>query len=230
MSDVEREEGLEWAIHTALKKTEESSETAWDGAYLDMQRQRLHDLLRPWLELEMRRPAFEVKLSEKEFKDVAVGPLRLTVRVDRVDASEGGEIIIDYKTGRAKPSDWLTERPDAPQLPLYAILSEAPQLEAVAFAQVRAGKDMGLHGFATSKDVLVKTAKLPPGVANLEEQVEEWRRVLTKLAEDFYRGDTRVHPKNYPVTCKHCGQRLLCRLDAAALSGDEESETEGIDG
>ena len=53
--------------------------------------------------------------------------------------------------------------------------------------------------------------------ATLEEQVERWRQVLTKLAEDFYRGDTRVRPKNYPATCKHCGQRLLCRLDASLL-------------
>ena len=85
-----------------------------------------------------------------------------------MDVSEDGEIIIDYKTGLAKPADWLTERPDAPQLPLYAILSQAPRLEAVAFAQVRAGKDMGLHGFATSRGVLAKTAKLPQqGVATL---------------------------------------------------------------
>jgi ATP-dependent helicase/nuclease subunit B len=228
MPEDKREEVLSRTIDEGLKRTAELSATAWDAAYLDMQRRRLHDLLRPWLELEMARPAFEVKLSEKEFNDVAVGPLRLSVRVDRVDVSAGGEIIIDYKTGLAKPADWLTERPDAPQLPLYAILPETQQLEAVAFAQVRAGKEMGLHGFATSRDVLVKTTKLPQGVATLEVQVEEWRRVLTKLAEDFYRGDTRVRPKNYPVTCAHCGQRLLCRLNAAELGGDEE--TEAIDG
>ena len=231
MPKDEREEVLSWAVDEALEKTEKLSETAWDAAYINMQRERLHTLLRPWLELEMRRPPFEVKLSEKELKDVAVGPLRLSVRVDRVDVSEGGEIIIDYKTGQAKPSDWETERPDAPQLPLYAILSEAPQLEAVAFAQIRAGKDMGLNGYATRSETLMKRpARLPAGIATLEAQVTEWRRVLTKLAEDFYRGDTRVRPKNYPATCKHCGQRLLCRLDAVALSGDHEDETEAIDG
>ena len=72
MPEDEREEMLSWAIGEGLRKTAELSATEWDVAYLDMQRQRLHDLLRPWMELEMRRPAFEVKLSEKEFKDVAV--------------------------------------------------------------------------------------------------------------------------------------------------------------
>ena len=49
-----------------------------------------------------------MKLSEKEFKDVRVGPLRLSVRMDRVDVVEGGEVLIDYKTGNASPNDWLT--------------------------------------------------------------------------------------------------------------------------
>ena len=57
----------------------------------------------------------------------------------------------------------------------------------------------------------------------LEEQVDRWRQVLTGLAEEFYRGDARVQPKNYPSTCARCGQRVLCRLDASLL---EEGELE----
>jgi ATP-dependent helicase/nuclease subunit B len=226
MTDAEREEGLSWAIEQALKRTAELAETPWDAEFVDMQCERLQILLRPWLDLESARTPFIVKLNEEQFEDVKVGPLRLSVRVDRIDAGEDGEIIIDYKTGAAAPKDWLTERPDAPQLPLYAILSQAPVLEAVAFGQVRAGKDMGLHGFATSSGALMKTAKLPQGVATLEEQVEEWRHVLTTLAEDFYRGDTRVRPKKYPETCKHCGQRLICRIDVTERE-DDSDEADG---
>jgi len=83
---------------------------------------------------------------------------------------------------------------------------------------------MGLHGFATKKETLAKVAKLPNGVASLEAQVEDWQRVLTKLAEEFYRGDTRVRPKNYPKTCEYCEQRLICRLDAAEFEDDGEDE------
>ena len=72
---------------------------------------------------------------------------------------------------------------------------------------------------------LEEMAKLPG--ASLDAQVEEWRRVLTNLAEDFYHGDVRVRPKRYPLTCEHCGQRMLCRLDGAALEeDDDESATE----
>ena len=226
MSDDERVEVLDWAIRESLRKSEALRSSEWDFAYVELQLDRLHDLLGPWLELEMVRPPFEVKLQEDRLEDARVGPLRLSVRVDRVDKVEGGEIILDYKTGAAKPSDWLSKRPDAPQLPLYAILSQAERLEGVAFAHVRAGKDCGLQGFATSKDVGIRMAKMEG--ASLEIQVELWRTVLTGLAEEFYRGDARVRPKQYPGTCEHCGQRLVCRLDVAAMDeDDDESATEG---
>ena len=226
MPASERESLLEQSIWGALEKAAKSSATPWDAAYLDMQRERLQNLLRPWLEFEMKRPPFEVKLSEKELKDVQIGPLRLSVRVDRVDIGESGEIIIDYKTGQAKPGDWMSERPDAPQLPLYAVLSDAVQLEGVAFGQVRAGKDMGLQGFAASEVTGIKVPRQGP--ESLEEQVEEWRNVLTSLAEDFYYGDARVRPKNFPTTCTHCAQRLLCRVDASAFEEqmDDDNATE----
>ncbi|HEV2709274.1 MAG TPA: PD-(D/E)XK nuclease family protein [Edaphobacter sp.] len=226
MPRSEREALLEQCISTALEKSEKLSATLWDAAYLDMQRERLRNLLGPWLELELTRPPFTVKLSEKALNDVQIGPLHLNVRVDRIDIGEHGEIIIDYKTGVANPSEWLSNRPDAPQLPLYAVLSEAVQLEAVAFGQVRAGKDMGLQGFAVSDESGIRMPRLHP--ANLEEQVEEWRQVLTSLAEDFYNGDIRVRPKSFPTTCTYCAQRILCRVDAASFEEtmDDEEATE----
>ena len=222
MPFASREALLNQCISEALEKAAKLSTTPWDAAYLDMQHERLQNLLRPWLELELKRPPFEVKLSEKELKDVRIGPLRLSVRVDRVDIGQNGDIIIDYKTGAAKPGDWLSERPDKPQLPLYAVLSEAVQLEAVAFAEVRAGKDMGLQGFAASETAGIRMPKQHP--ADLEEQVEEWRQVLTSLAEDFSNGDARVRPKNFPSTCTYCAQRVLCRVDPASFEAEMDDE------
>jgi ATP-dependent helicase/nuclease subunit B len=224
MQRSERETLLNHCITTALEKSERLSETTWDAAYLDMQRERLRSLLGPWLELELARPPFEVKLSEKALEGVQIGPLRLNVRVDRVDIGESGDIIIDYKTGAAKPSEWLSARPQAPQLPLYAVLSEAEQLEAVAFGHIRAGKDMGLQGFATSADAGIRVPRQHP--ANLEAQVAEWRQVLTSLAEDFYHGDIRIRPKSFPSTCTYCAQRLLCRIDPASFDQEDDEATE----
>jgi len=227
MTTVERAERLESCIVRALSRTAELSETAWDDAYVAMQRERLRRLLGAWLELELERSPFEVKLSEKEFDDVRVGPLRLSVRMDRVDMVEGGEVVIDYKTGLTSPSDWLTDRPNAPQLPLYAILSDPDQLQGVAVGLVRAGEGMELKGYATGKGVLPKLVKMK--TASLAEQVDDWRRVLERLAENFAAGDARVAPNKYPKTCERCGQRILCRLDVSLLDEDEEDAGPGTE-
>jgi hypothetical protein len=49
--------------------------------------------------------------------------------------------------------------------------------------------------------------------------------VLVKLAEDFYAGDARVHPKHYPQTCEYCEQRIFCRLDVSLLEKEDEDST-----
>lgn len=237
MSNQDLDRTLDRSIDAALDRfvpgfVEQDQSSAWDRAYLDTQRLRLHNLIRPWLAFEKSRPRFAVKRSEEAFRDVRVGPLRLDVRVDRIDTTESGEVVIDYKTGKANPSHWLTGRPDAPQLPLYAILPRDTPLAGVAFAQIRAGRDLKLQGFQQDNALGIKPSRsqtLP-----LTAHVEQWRDVLTSLAEDFASGDAAVAPKRYPVTCQHCGQRQLCRLDPAALEPDaledDDPETEEYDG
>ena len=230
MTSTERDDALAWCIAQELKTPSGVDVTAWDIAYVDMERRRLQNLLNKWLDLELARPPFEVKLSEKRFEDVRVGPLRLQVIVDRVDlvddgeeSTEPAEMILDYKTGHAEPAQWQTDRPDEPQVPLYAILSQAPRIAGVAFAKVQLGERMQLDGYATRRDLLTKTPRHRDGIT-LDARIAEWRRVLTKLADEFSAGDARVLPKLYPKTCEHCAQRLVCRLDVAAFDEDVDEE------
>ena len=221
MTQGQQDTLLRQCIVEALSKITNLSSTAWDEAYVEMQRDRLMRLLGTWLDMEQTRPEFAVKLSEKNFEDVRIGPLRLSVRVDRVDVTAGGELLIDYKTGAASPNDWLTERPDAPQLPLYAVLSEQ-EVKGVAFGLVRAGKEMGLKGYAGEDGILVKASRMK---MPMEMQMEEWKRVLEGLANAFHAGDARVAPKSYPMTCRHCAQRELCRLDVSVLEQNEDEDS-----
>jgi probable DNA repair protein len=219
MPPEDRAAALDRAISQALAKPLSAATTAWETAYVDTQRERLRRLLTPWIDQELARPLpFTVKARE-EAMEVPVGPLRLKLRIDRIDATDAGDVLIDYKTGTASYKDWLTERPDEPQLPLYAMITDA-QLAAIAFARIRAGKEMGLDGYTATDGILPKPAPLP--YETLHDQVAEWRRILTNLAENFHAGDARVHPKSYPKTCQHCAQRLLCRLNPAALADHED--------
>jgi ATP-dependent helicase/nuclease subunit B len=223
MTLAEREAALDAAIGEGLRKVALLSASEWEDAYVRMQRERLRRLLRPWLEHELARPKFAVKQREERADNVQIGPLHLNLRVDRVDETEGGELVIDYKTGRVSTSDWLSERPEAPQLPLYAMMSDAAQLGGVAFARLRVGKEMGWKGFVAGDGVLLKPDRLK--TESFAAQVEEWREVLTKLARQFAAGEAGVRPKSYPKTCTYCGQRLLCRVVGENLEETDEEET-----
>ena len=132
---------------------------------------------------------------------------------------------------------WLGERPDDPQLPLYA-LAAGEEVAAVAFACLKAGK----HGFAG----LAREEGLLPGVqrwrsitrprklaASWRELLDGWReRDGTRLAAEFARGEAQVDPKRPFATCRHCELRPLCRVHErlGALAGDENApEAEGED-
>ena len=230
LTSGERSSALFRAIDSSLAKFQSAVSSTWDAAYLALQRERLHRLLSAWLEVELRRPPFEVELREQEYEDVVIGPLLLSLRIDRVDrvfneAGESlGELILDYKTGAAGPADWQSERPNEPQLPLYAALHKPGNVASIAFANVRAGTKMGLSGYAAGAGILPRPARLT--FESLDDQIADWHRILTNLAIDFAEGDARVRPKCYPTTCQFCWQRILCRVDPAALADVNEEVEE----
>jgi ATP-dependent helicase/nuclease subunit B len=225
---AERNALLDRAIDTALSASKAHPETPWDDAYLAVQRQRLRDLLQPWLDKELERSPFIVQPVEQK-QQFELGPLTLDLRIDRIDETAAGLLILDYKTGDANPAHWKGERPDEPQLPLYAVLTQEfeQQLAGVAFALLRPGIGLGLKGYADDSQVFGRPAIME--APSLAEQVEQWRSVLTRLASAYAVGDTRVAPKSYPQTCERCTQRILCRLNPASLEDldEEESELEG---
>jgi ATP-dependent helicase/nuclease subunit B len=229
LTTSKREEILDACIETGIARAASAANTPWESAYLDVQRRRLRALLHPWLDFELTRPAFAVRKQEEK-RIVKIGPLTLELRADRIDETQGGLLILDYKTGAASPSDWKSDRPDAPQLPLYAVLSEdaderhGEKLGGLAFALLRAGDDLALKGFAGNPGVLDKPAKME--WATLDYQLEDWYRILANLAEAFAHNDPIADPKQYPKTCQRCSQRMLCRLDPAQLTYEDEDDSE----
>ncbi len=203
----------------------------WNGAYIAVQRSRLHSLLRRWLEYEAKRPPFTVLHTERSVPGVAVGPLRFDLRVDRVDEVESGgdrtRALIDYKSGSANKAQWQTDRPEAPQLPLYAVAAGIEHVGAIAFATVKAGdKTLGLQAVADDPTALVPTGTRARG-EDFETLLSEWHTVMEHLSQQFAAGDARVGPKQYPTTCTHCGQRMLCRLDSETLTALADEVEEG---
>jgi probable DNA repair protein len=229
MSLAERDEMLMRAVDASLPSQLQVRD-GWDRAYLRLQKQRLRSLLLQWLDQELRRGPFTVSDVERKER-VTVGPLTLEVRVDRLDLVEGGVVLVDYKTGAdVDPRQWAGPRPDDPQLPLYTLLAETDELKGIAFAKVRAGREMKWHGYQAEEGILPQSRTNVRDIASL---AEEWRETLTRLAEDFAASKADVSPKSFEINCKRCGQRLLCRVDRSSLdrmADDVEEEAEdGLD-
>lgn len=231
MTPLQRSAELSKAIDIALARNYSRPAAGWPTVYLKAERQRILNLLLPWLELEANsRAPFTVLAQEERLAEVQIGQLRLSMRVDRIDevqfpADSGKapvELILDYKTGAAAPSSWLSDRPDEPQLPLYAVVTNRPRLGAIAFASLRPGEDLKMMGFQSEGGIF-------PNRSNTQKDtfanyLQEWRRVLNALADSFCNGEATVSPKKFPETCKYCEQRLLCRLDPASLNSVDLEE------
>ena len=49
-------------------------------------------------------------------------------------------------------------------------------------------------------------------VGPLADRLAAWRSALTRLGEEFARGEAAVSPKRPPQTCRFCALNALCRI------------------
>ncbi len=153
---------------------------------------------------------------------ISLAGLNMKIKADRIDRLEsGGEMIIDYKTGRTSTNDWFGERPNEPQLPLYAVTSEH-EITALAFATLRPG-ELALKGVSRDQGI---ARDIKPGEVDWYVQQGLWRNELTRLGENFRRGRAEVYPKDAytrnSLACTYCNLGPLCRINELSQAGLDE--------
>ena len=200
--------------------------------FRQLEQGRLERLLGDWLELEAGRDAPFRVIEREQPGQLDLDGVTVRYRLDRVDRLEtGGVVILDYKTGRPKVTDWFGERPREPQMPLYA-LARSGEVAALAYGRVRGG-EQGFTGLSRSGEPL-------PGVAEPKDRTDgdgdpgqeawpamerQWRRTLTALADGYRGGVAAVDP--LPMACNHCDLPPLCRIfergpDVAEVESDDD--------
>ena len=185
--------------------------------YLELEEQRLTELVTEWLEYEATRIAFEVAETEVK-RTVHIAGLTLDLRLDRIDRlNDGSLLVIDYKSGNVSPSSGTCPAPTTcncrsmPALPSTA----DEELGGLVFAKVRAGES-GFAGqvgdaAATLFTGLKGTSSLVKNPLTAE-QLLDWRDCIEQLARDFLAGRAEVDPRESPKTCERCGLQTLCRI------------------
>jgi ATP-dependent helicase/DNAse subunit B len=153
------------------------------------------------------------------------GGLPYRVRIDRQDELEdGARVVIDYKTGAAT-ADWRGDRPDNPQLPVYALL-RPERLVAVAYGRVNAA-EFKFVAESERGNVFKAGDKPQPrkgameGEASFAALIERWRTRIEAIASRFAAGDAAVAPT--AKACQNCPLPGLCRIQSISMgeSSDE---------
>jgi probable DNA repair protein len=229
LSAAELEQKTATAVNAAVDALSRARPDLMSEAFAALERERLKALLLRLTELEKSRAPFEVVAREQQ-RALQVAGVQLNARLDRVDRlADGSEIILDYKTGLAHTGGWLGERPDEPQLPLYAVSSEA-DVSGIAFVQLRA-REVAFRGVTRDEAVLPEVAALATSktfaaqYAHWPALLQSWRGVLEQLARDYLAGRAAVAPKDLRRTCEYCELGALCRvreLTANAPSADAD--------
>ncbi len=191
----------------------------------ERERIRMQALLGKWLAAERLRAPFCVERLEQRAQTAQYAGLPFTVRIDRVDRLEdGARVLIDYNRGSAD-RDWRGERPDNPQLPIYALL--LPEgLVAVAYGKINAADCCFVPEAERSGIFKPGGAKTRlEGMSSLADLMQVWSRRIERLAAQFAEGRAAVDPTS--SACQSCRLHGLCRvpsaLDMAAVLDDVDA-------
>ncbi len=183
-----------------------------------IEQSRLVKLTLAWLKLESRRENFIVNCTEKEIL-LEVNGLTVKGYVDRIDQLDNlGFAIIDYKSGVQSSNSWFGDRPDEPQMPIYA-LAERNKVVAIVYANLKPGK-FSFNGISKFNDSF-PNIKAYDDLTNYQrremswsELMPYWREQLNALAQDFKNGLAVPDPSKGKQTCNYCELQSLCRTHA----------------
>lgn len=184
--------------------------------FIDIERRRLQTLFKNIVALEKQRPVF-IQTQHETKRQLTLAKVSLTLRIDRIDhLNATNSMIIDYKTGIPGKIDWLEERCDYPQLPLYC-LSYPETVRSFAIMHLRSNKVtlQGLSAEETAMQQLIplKKLKTSQNLSQWSDLLKHWQTSLEKLAIEFQHGVADVNPKHGPSTCRQCDLQLLCRVN-----------------
>jgi probable DNA repair protein len=202
------------AVQGAVTACRKQFPLTFTARFTQLEIDRLRAMIRQLLAIERERRPFTVHACEHWHRFI-FNDITISTRIDRIDQLvDGRYVIMDYKTGDPKVSQWFSDRPDEPQLPLYAITTEG-ELAAIVFTRLQ--KDsVSFIGLAQEDGILpgVKTVtdtRQAKDIPDWETLFKQWRQTLEQLARGFREGRAVVDPKD-AGTCRYCDLHALCRI------------------
>lgn len=208
LSTKELDELIDSMIHQALSPIANDRPRSFGPLVQSVELKRLHRLVKASLDWEKERPRFIVEAVEQRYT-LRLADIDFQVRVDRLDKiMDDKKWVIDYKTSIPSNKPWNEERPEAPQLLLYALLDQ--QINALLFLQLKAGR-VQCSGFSEEPLTIQGFSSLNKG-EQWTNRRDTWHKQLKDLAEEFREGQCSPKPTR-TSTCEHCDFSNLCRIE-----------------
>lgn len=186
--------------------------------YCKMETERLIRLLSDWMDEERKRGFFSVVEHEYPLQ-WQYSTLKLNFRIDRIEQFEDNTFgLVDYKSSKQSNVNWLDERQDKPQMPLYLQAAECdpkfPKISSLLYAQITI-EEMKYKGIAANAEVYpgvsVAQQKRLPDTLSWEALKQHWQLSLEALAQEFLDGYVAITPKSRS-SCQYCHLGALCRI------------------
>lgn len=220
MNDAQRISAIDKAIAQSVQELGHEISVHLPPQVMQIEQQRLHQLLQFWLDLELERADFKIHACEEKHA-IEVEGLPVNFTIDRIDAlADGGLVVIDYKTSAAVASkSWADDRISEPQLPIYVTLAlKYEQVVAVCFAKVRTDESKFI-GLSVDEGVLPEVAALHKlknnsafmKFADWDSLLEHWYTSLTNIAHEIKSGVAST-TFNKEADLNYCDVLPLLRL------------------
>ncbi len=210
LSSTHLEEVIEQIVKTTLSTFRQTRYASFSPLTQQVEHNRLKCLVYESLEWEKQRQPFVIESLEQTYK-LTLADIAFQVRIDRLDRSLQDipiKTVIDYKTSLPTTQPWAEDRPEAPQLLLYALLDK--QIHTILFMQLKTGH-MTLSGFSADRmsEQGITSVKPPK---TWSDHHAYWEQQLTHLAHEIKTGYCAPQPKRTSL-CQQCSFHGLCRLE-----------------
>lgn len=220
MNDAQRISAIDKAIAQSVMELGNEISVHFPPQVMQIEQQRLHQLLQFWLDLELERADFKIHACEEKHA-IEVEGLPVNFTIDRIDAlADGGLVVIDYKTSAVVANkSWADDRISEPQLPIYVTLAlKYEQVVAVCFAKVRTDESKFI-GLSVDEGVLPEVAALHKvknnsafmKFADWDSLLEHWYTSLTNIALEIKSGVAST-TFNKETDLNYCDVLPLLRL------------------
>ena len=163
-----------------------------------------------FLQLEYLRAPFTIYATEQKIA-LSHNSLILNGRIDRIDTTKGGKIIIDYKTGTIPSNPFANSPPRSLQTIIYSLTMPPQEIGGFIWAYL-ANTKVRYLGITKSANIFpgVPAFTPTPAMPTWHEQVAAWQDYARTQITAYASGYAQALPSS-PQVCQSCHFQRICQ-------------------